>query len=103
MNGARLSCLLLPDPVDRAAFQQFVRALPSSVVRAKGLVRFRDTPGAMFVWHRLPERQTLRLDRSWPHDDALPTALFIGVALPTEELQAVIGALALTASAQTPE
>jgi G3E family GTPase len=62
-------------------------------VRAKGLVRFQDTPGAMFVWHRLPGRRTVRLDRSWPHDDALPTALFIGVALPPEELRAAIASL----------
>jgi G3E family GTPase len=86
--------LPLPDPVDRVAFHQFVQTLPTAVVRAKGLVRFRDRPGEMFVWHRLPERRTVRLDRSWPHDDAAPTALFIGVALPLEALEEAVSQLA---------
>jgi G3E family GTPase len=76
------------------AFHQFVQTLPKAVVRAKGLVRFRDRPGEMFVWHRLPERRTVRLDRSWPHDDAAPTALFIGVALPLEELEQAVSLVA---------
>lgn len=86
--------LPLPNEVDRVAFHQFVQTLPTSVVRAKGLVRFRDRPGEMFVWHRLPERRTVRLDRSWPHDDAAPTALFIGVAMPLELMEASVAVLA---------
>ncbi|WP_353266025.1 GTP-binding protein [Gemmatimonas sp.] len=85
--------LALPESVDRSAFLRFVQTLPEAVVRAKGLVRFRDTPGAMFVWHRVPGRQTVRLDRSWPHDDANPTALFIGVAMPIADLQGAVDAL----------
>lgn len=83
----------LPDPVERNAFLAFVRGLPASVVRAKGLVRFRDRPGEMFVWHRVPGRRAVRLDRSWPHDDAQPTALFIGVGMPVDQLARDVAAL----------
>ncbi len=86
--------LPLPATVDRVAFHQFVQTLPAAVVRAKGLVRFADRPGEMYVWHRLPERRTVRLDRSWPHDDAAATALFIGVALPLEDLEQAVSRLA---------
>jgi G3E family GTPase len=78
--------LPLPDMVARASFEQFVRALPPAVVRAKGLVRFAEEPGPMYVWHRVPGRKAVRLDQSWPHADAQPTALFIGVAMPVGEL-----------------
>jgi G3E family GTPase len=88
------AALTLPDTVDRAAFERFVETLPESVVRAKGLVRFRDEPGPMFVWHRVPGRAGVRLDRSWPHADAQPTALFIGVAMPVDELGERIALLA---------
>jgi G3E family GTPase len=86
--------LPLPATVDRATFQAFVAALPSEVVRAKGLVRFADTPREMFVWNRVPGRKVLRLDRSWPHDDANPTALFIGVAMSPSDLSERIATLA---------
>lgn len=78
--------LPLPSVVTRAAFEQFVQTLPPSVVRAKGLVRFADDPAPMYVWHRIPGRTKVRFDASWPHADAQPTALFIGVELPLAEL-----------------
>jgi G3E family GTPase len=84
----------LPATVNRAAFEQFVDRLPEAVVRAKGLVRFADEPGPMFVWHRVPGRRGVRLDKSWPHADALPTALFIGVGMPIDEMQRLIDQLA---------
>ncbi|MCA0374746.1 MAG: GTP-binding protein [Gemmatimonadetes bacterium] len=88
------SCVLpLPPRVDRATFSAFVAALPTQVVRAKGLVRFTDRPTEMFVWNRVPGRKGMRLDRAHTHDDADTTALFIGVALPVEELVARVHAL----------
>lgn len=86
--------LPLPDPVQRAAFLAFVQGLPIAVVRAKGLVRFADKPGEMFVWHRVPGRRAVRLDRSHPHDDAQPTALFIGVGMPMDVLVRGVAAIA---------
>lgn len=85
--------LPMPRVVSRGAFEQFVRTLPPGVVRAKGLVRFVEDPGPMYVWHRVPGRQGVRLDQSWPHADALPTALFIGVAMPVADLVQAIDAL----------
>ena len=85
--------LPLPAVVDRAAFERFVEALPEAVVRAKGLVRFADEPGPMYVWHRVPGKQGVSLDRSWPHADALPTALFIGVEMPVAQLAEQIAQL----------
>ena len=83
--------------VERRAFEQFVERLPEQVVRAKGLVRFADDPGPMYVWHRVPGRRKVRLDQSWPHADAQPTALFIGVAMPIDEIAATVGGLGVTA------
>ncbi len=83
----------LPPVVRRQEFLAFVQQLPEAVVRAKGLVRFAEEPGPMFVWHRVPGRHTVRLDKSWPHADAQPTALFIGVALPVDQLHSGIAAL----------
>jgi len=85
--------LPLPDVVERRQFTAFVQQLPEAVVRAKGLVRFADEPGPMFVWHRVPGRRQVRFDRSWPHANAAPTALFIGVDLPLDSLQAAIDTL----------
>jgi G3E family GTPase len=83
----------LPDVVSRDAFIAFVRALPSMVVRAKGLVRFADRPDAMFVWNRVDGRKVMTLDQSVPHATQQPIALFIGVGLPTDELRAGIESL----------
>jgi len=85
--------LPLPAVVDRGAFARFVDGLPEAVVRAKGLVRFADEPGPMYVWHRVPGKQGVSLDRSWPHADALPTALFIGVEMPVSQLREQIAQL----------
>ena len=69
------------------------------MVRAKGLVRFNDSPGEMFVWNRVSGRQKVLLDPSWPHADALPVALFIGVNLPVATLTEKL--LALGSNIQT--
>jgi G3E family GTPase len=73
--------LPLPRAVERDAFHRFVRELPATVVRAKGLVRFTDDAAVMFIWHKVPGRRTMRLDRSDFHHDAESTALFIGVGM----------------------
>lgn len=86
--------LSLPATIEREAFLEFVRSLPKEVVRAKGLVRFENEPGAMYVWNRLPNRKRIELDRVYPHESAQPNALFIGVAMPTGDLATRISALA---------
>lgn len=83
----------LPDVVARDAFVAFVRGLPRSVVRAKGLVRFADRPGVAFVWNRVDGRKVLTLDPSAALATSRPTALFIGVGMPVDELCAGVAAL----------
>ncbi len=85
--------LPLPSMVDRAHFTAFVRALPEQVIRAKGFVRFTDTPSELFVWNRVDGRKTVSIDQSWPDAVATPVALLIGVELPLTELSAAIAAL----------
>lgn len=85
--------LPLPPLVGRARFVAFVQALPEAVVRAKGLVRFTDRPADMFVWNRVPGRKTVQLDASSPHANAEATALFIGVGMSIDDLEARIAAL----------
>lgn len=84
----------LPTLVDRARFQAAVAALPEVVVRAKGMVRFADAPDTMFIWHKVPGRRSVRLERSPYHDDVLPTALCIGVGMDGEALRAAFAATA---------
>lgn len=88
--------LPLPAQVDRNTFTAFVRALSPSIVRAKGLVRFADSPHEMFVWNRIGGRKQMLLDPSSPHATAKPVALFIGADLPLETLTAGIASLDLT-------
>ena len=85
--------LSLPQAVDREPFLRFVQSLPEEVVRAKGLVRFKNEIDAMYVWNRLPNRKRLELDRVHPHESAQPNALFIGVELPVAELASQIASL----------
>ncbi len=85
--------LPLPRVVPRESFTKFVRDLPSTVVRAKGMVRFADSPTAMWIWHKVPGRSALKLDRSEFHDDAESTALFIGVGMDAAELAGRIASI----------
>ncbi len=85
--------LALPGVVERSAFLAMVRALPPAVVRAKGLVRFADRPTEMFVWNRIGGRKGMQLDRSLPHADAQPVALFVGVGLPLADIAAQVAQL----------
>ena len=83
----------LPDVVSRDAFLAFVRGLPRTVVRAKGLVRFADQPDAAFVWNRVDGRKVVTLDPSVALATSRPTALFIGVGMSVDELCAGVAAL----------
>lgn len=44
-DAFRAVSLVLLDPLDEALFVAAIAALPSSILRAKGIVRFRDKPG----------------------------------------------------------
>lgn len=82
----------LPPLVDRSRFERVVADLPTAVVRAKGMVRFADAPETVHIWHRVPGRRRVRLERSPYHDDVSPTALCIGVGMDLEAIrQALLG------------
>jgi G3E family GTPase len=77
----------LPALVDRVHFERAVAGLPDAVVRAKGMVRFADAPNTVHIWHKVPGRRTMRLERSPYHDDVSPTALCIGVGMDVDAIR----------------
>ena len=64
------STLFLPltAPVDRAAFQQFLGALPTSVFRAKGFIRLAESPTQLHTFQQVRDQAELLLlplDEEW--------------------------------------
>ena len=81
----------LPAFVSKRAFEELLNALPKEVLRAKGLVVFREDPGEFQIFqkvahdgpvHFFPIRQHPLIQE--------PVALFIGPQLPVEFLKAQI-------------
>jgi G3E family GTPase len=58
-HSAATCFLPLTEPVDRGAFQHFLGALPSSVFRAKGFVRFTDSPGQVHTFQQVRDQAEL--------------------------------------------
>lgn len=85
----------LPARISKTALQSFLRGLPPEVIRAKGLVILDETPNEFFVFQKVDQSEELQL---FPVGNNLliktPLALFIGVQLPIEDLEAKIHALA---------
>ncbi len=46
-------------PVDRASFQRFLGALPTSVFRAKGFVRFSESPNELHTFQQVRDQAEL--------------------------------------------
>ncbi|CAN5616751.1 GTP-binding protein [soil metagenome] len=78
----------LPTTVDRNAFENMLRNLPDEVIRAKGIVRFSDTPKDIFIFQKVdrfdapqffPAGESPRINT--------PLVLFIGPSLPAEGLK----------------
>ena len=67
--------------MERAAFHRFLGALPTSVFRAKGFVRFADSPEQVHTFQQVRDQAELLV---LPLDDAPPVAtglVFIGPRL----------------------
>jgi len=82
----------LPAQVTRTEFGQFLKELPESVIRAKGLVCFADQPEEFFVFQkvdRFDEPQFFPIGKAQKQ----PLALFIGPELPKEQLRTAVAAL----------
>ena len=80
-HSASTFFLPLSGPVERDAFQRFLGALPTTVFRAKGFVRFNDSPGQVHTFQQVREQAELLV---LPLDDAPDVAtglVFIGPQL----------------------
>ena len=87
----------LPDMVNREAFESFFSNLPESVVRAKGFVRFEDSPKTLFVWDASAGRSNLNV-AAMPETrfdpQPRPSVVFVGKGLAVGELAESLAALA---------
>lgn len=84
----------LPDVVSRPDFQKYLRDLPETVIRAKGIVRFVEEPKETFIFQKVDrsdEPQFFPMGTALA--DKVPLALFIGPELPEEELRSATLAL----------
>ncbi len=88
----------MPELVSRTGLDRFLRGLPETVIRAKGVVRFDDSPSEFHVFQKVdrfdgaqffPIGTTSRLPD--------PVAVFIGPDLPEQEIREGVAALAGTA------
>ncbi len=80
-HSASTFFLPLGEPVDRGAFQRFLGTLPTSVFRAKGFVRFADSPAQVHTFQQVRDQAELLV---LPLDDAPAVAtglIFIGPSL----------------------
>ena len=83
-DGIRALSLRSPRPLDRSRFERFLQRLPASVVRAKGVLRFVDTPWCC-VFNYTCGRYELNWVQ-WPAAPAGSEAVFIGREIEREEL-----------------
>jgi G3E family GTPase len=81
----------LPAFVFKRAFEDFLNALPKEVLRAKGLVVFREDPGEFQIFQKVGHDGPVHFFPIGPHPLIQePVALFIGPQLPVEILKAQI-------------
>ena len=82
----------LPALVGEKAFREMLLGLPREVIRAKGLVRFRETPDEFHVFQKLDDDVQFFPVGAAPRVNT-PLALFIGPQLPETELREKIACL----------
>ncbi len=89
------STLFLPlaAPVTRGAFQRFLGALPSSVFRAKGFVRFSDTPEKIHTFQQVRDQAELLVLPLEGEENLTTGLVFIGPHLDEDRIRALAGEL----------
>jgi G3E family GTPase len=89
-----VSCQIpLPGAVDGAAFEAFLRALPETVVRAKGIVRLREPAGVKRSFQLAAgEAEISPCDLLEP-DTLEPVAVFVGSGIDPSALRAALARL----------
>jgi G3E family GTPase len=86
--GAVTLFLPFPQPVARTAFDDFLRALPAAVYRAKGLIRFAEEPSALWTFQRVgSQEETLILPLATGSTLADPGVVVIGPDLDEDALR----------------
>lgn len=84
----------LPAFVLKRAFEDFLNSLPEEVLRAKGLVVFRENPGEFQIFQKVGHDGPVHFFPIGQHPLIKePVALFIGPQLPVELLQSRIDQL----------
>jgi G3E family GTPase len=84
----------LPAFVEKQAFEEFLNSLPEEVLRAKGLVIFREDPGEFQIFQKVGHDGPVHFFPIGQHPLIKePVALFIGPQLPVELLQSRIDQL----------
>jgi G3E family GTPase len=92
-HSASTFFLPLGEPVERGAFQRFLGTLPTSVFRAKGFVRFTDSPAQVHTFQQVRDQAELLV---LPLDDAPAVAtglIFIGPGLDESEIRKLAAGL----------
>ncbi|MFM8715757.1 MAG: GTP-binding protein, partial [Spartobacteria bacterium] len=84
----------LPAFVSKRAFEELLNALPKEVLRAKGLVVFREDPGEFQIFQKVAHDGPVHFFPIGRHPLIQePVALFIGPRLPVDFLKAEISGL----------
>jgi G3E family GTPase len=66
--------------VREADFQAMVAALPTAVLRAKGIVHLSEDPGRRYIFQMVGRRRTLTPDRAWGDEPRRTELVLIGLA-----------------------
>jgi G3E family GTPase len=95
-HAASTFFLPLTEPVERGAFRRFLGSLPTSVFRAKGFVRFTDSPSQVHTFQQVRDQAELLV---LPLDDGPPVAtglVFIGPSLDESQIRGLAAGLETT-------
>ena len=78
----------LPETVSKPAFQKFLKDLPETVIRAKGIVRFIEEPNEVYIFQKVDRSDAPQFfPVGVTAAQKSPLALFIGPELPEDELR----------------
>ncbi|WP_238392669.1 GTP-binding protein [Paenibacillus antri] len=80
----------LSGPIDSHAFEAFVKSLPASVYRGKGVVTFTDTASRFLFQYAYRELEFIRIT---PQGEVNDVVVFLGEQFPKDELEAGLSAL----------
>ncbi|MFS8799388.1 CobW family GTP-binding protein [Synechococcus sp. R60.3] len=87
-DGIQSVSFQLQQPLDLAAFRDWLQDMPETLFRAKGVLWVVDEPQRV-IFHQVGQRQTLFLERDWdPDEPRLSKIVLIGKGLEPEQLAA---------------